>query len=175
MNWDSVQAFGELIAAVGVLISLVYLAAQVRQSADRTHAEIIQQYTSGVNALRETLWSSDDGINIWMMALAGTPIEDRATSTRVRLFWASAYKAMEAGFLQHQAGHIPTRVWTTYAREWLLSFDSPGGRAAFAALDGSRFFDPDFAAFVTQRLADPEIPNMGELRARWDQLLEAQA
>ena len=32
MNWDALQAVGELIAAVGVIVSLAYLAAQVRQN-----------------------------------------------------------------------------------------------------------------------------------------------
>ena len=57
LSWDAVQAVGEIAAAVGVLISLVYLAAQVRESAERTSADTILRYTTDVNTTRQALWA----------------------------------------------------------------------------------------------------------------------
>ncbi len=36
MNWDAIGAIAELLGAVGVIGSLVYLATQIRQSREQT-------------------------------------------------------------------------------------------------------------------------------------------
>jgi len=38
MNWDAVGAIAELLGAIGVIASLVYLATQIRQSRDQMQA-----------------------------------------------------------------------------------------------------------------------------------------
>lgn len=42
MNWDAVSAIGEIVGAAAVVVSLVYLAVQVRGSAKATRASIHQ-------------------------------------------------------------------------------------------------------------------------------------
>ncbi len=37
MNWDAIGAIAELLGAVGVIASLVYLATQIRQSREQMH------------------------------------------------------------------------------------------------------------------------------------------
>ena len=38
MNWDAIGAIAELLGAVGVIASLVYLATQIRHSRDQMRA-----------------------------------------------------------------------------------------------------------------------------------------
>ena len=42
MNWDAIGAIGEVVGAVGVIITLIYLAAQIRQNSKTTQADIRQ-------------------------------------------------------------------------------------------------------------------------------------
>lgn len=35
MNWDAIGAIAELLGAIGVIVSLVYLATQIRQSREQ--------------------------------------------------------------------------------------------------------------------------------------------
>ncbi|MEM7099014.1 MAG: hypothetical protein AAF541_12205 [Pseudomonadota bacterium] len=42
MNWDAIGAVGEVLGAVGVIVTLVYLALQIRQNSLTTRAEIRQ-------------------------------------------------------------------------------------------------------------------------------------
>lgn len=87
MTWEAVQAAGELLAAVGVLISLVYLASQVRQNAERTFGETIQRYATTVNDTRQALWTSRDATRVWQIAITGEEPEDEILRTQVALFW----------------------------------------------------------------------------------------
>ena len=41
MNWEAVGALAELIGAAGVILSLIYLATQVRQSNQESRASMI--------------------------------------------------------------------------------------------------------------------------------------
>ena len=40
MNWDALGAIGNLLAAIGVIVSLIYLAVQIRQNSILTKASI---------------------------------------------------------------------------------------------------------------------------------------
>ena len=165
MSWGAAQAVGELLAAFGVLASLLYLSAQVRQGAQRTFGETIQGYTSEINALRKALWESEDGARLWRLAISSEPIEDDVLRTRVGLFWLSLYRSAEGFYLQHRMGHLPERLWNGYWTEWFMSFDTPGGRVYFAAMR-ERFLDPDFVAYVDEQLAQSSGEVLTEFRDR---------
>ena len=49
MNWDAIGAIAELLGAVGVIASLVYLATQIRQSRQqmRTYAHDAGEHSAG--------------------------------------------------------------------------------------------------------------------------------
>ena len=42
MNWEAIGAIGEVVGAAGVIATLIYLAAQIRQNAAATRADIRQ-------------------------------------------------------------------------------------------------------------------------------------
>ena len=58
MNWDAIGAIAELLGAVGVIASLVYLARQMGQNARATRAAAYQQL---VGSLNETILDRGGG------------------------------------------------------------------------------------------------------------------
>jgi len=46
MNWDAVGAVAELIGALGVIASLIYLAIQIRQNSQSVKAESVRELLS---------------------------------------------------------------------------------------------------------------------------------
>jgi len=51
MNWDAIGATAELLGAVGVIASLVYLATQIRQSRDQIRTATYQQIFENLEAV----------------------------------------------------------------------------------------------------------------------------
>jgi len=47
MNWDAIGAIGEILGAIGVVGSLVYLAAQIRKSDQTARADSLQALWDG--------------------------------------------------------------------------------------------------------------------------------
>jgi len=51
MNWEAIGAVGEILGAVAVLITLVYLAIQIRQSTAQQKREELVSIQHGQNAV----------------------------------------------------------------------------------------------------------------------------
>ena len=61
MNWDAIAAIGQMLGSVAVLVTLGYLAVQVRHSRQEGRRALSQGRSEGV---RETLsWQTDERIN----------------------------------------------------------------------------------------------------------------
>lgn len=56
MNWEAIGAVGEIIGAMAVVLSLIYLAIQVRQNSNMARAEsrlrVVASYREFSNALK---------------------------------------------------------------------------------------------------------------------------
>ena len=63
MDWDAIGAIGEILGAAAVIISIVYLASQVRESnrAARNAAET--EYQVRWNAMCDHMWNSNESAN----------------------------------------------------------------------------------------------------------------
>ncbi len=57
MNWDAISAIGEIIGAAAVVVSLVYLAVQVRQNTKASKAATVQDMTN--KWVQINLWSAE--------------------------------------------------------------------------------------------------------------------
>lgn len=84
MNWDAVGAVGEIVGALAVVVSLVYLACQIRiqnrESRAASAHQVIEGYRSSISALHEP-----EMADIWNACLA-PPIGLKSTPAFGR-FW----------------------------------------------------------------------------------------
>ncbi len=60
MNWDAIAAGGEVLAAVAVIISVLYLARQIRQSTAASIAAVNQGISDGYRGINELIAGSPD-------------------------------------------------------------------------------------------------------------------
>jgi hypothetical protein len=60
MNWDAIAAVGELLAAVAVLISILYLARQIRQSTTASVLSLHQGISQAYQGINELIAGSPD-------------------------------------------------------------------------------------------------------------------
>ena len=110
MNWDAIGAIGEILGAIAVFASLIYLAAQIRNQNRESRMSSMHDIRLG---FREILNSVDNSGNseIMLKAIADydslTPPENLrliAVVTRVLHVW-------EEAFLLYDAGDLAERMW----------------------------------------------------------------
>jgi len=168
MNWDAIQAVAELSAAVGVLLSLIYVGLQVRQNTAALRAGTVARSSELLQRTRLKLWGDGDGVRIWEQALSGAEVEDRATQFRIRHFMVSLARDHEAVFYQHLSGQLPEPIWDGWVGEMRLVWCSPGGADALAAIRVDLLSSP-FVEFLDAQIETSSEPPLLQLRSRWEE------
>ena len=152
MNWEAVGAISELLAAVGVIVSLLYLAVQIRQNTQSVQASTFQEFTRE-SAETTRLAIADRGMLEDLVPLLGgereyDPLRDRAFGLTAGL-WA---RNLQFGFMELQKGRIDKRLFDSYvsyhAENWM---QSPGW-ANWWRLN-RKHYDKDFVAWVDSQLS----------------------
>ena len=65
MNWDAIGAVGETVGAVAVLLTLVYLAMQIRQNTKSVQAAAVDSANTQVSRIREVIFTNADVASVY--------------------------------------------------------------------------------------------------------------
>jgi hypothetical protein len=110
MNWDAVGAIGEIVGALAVVISLVYLASQIRTQNRESRAasvhQVIEGYRSSIAALHEP-----EMADIWVAGIADFDSLAPAQRLRFVVYMTVALRSFEDAYFQWREGRLETDVW----------------------------------------------------------------
>ena len=65
MNWEAIGAVGELVGALAVLVTLVYLSMQIRQNTKSVQAAAVDSVNSQVSRCREVIFADAEVANMF--------------------------------------------------------------------------------------------------------------
>ena len=105
MNWDAIGAIGEIIGAIAVLVTLIYLSVQIRQSSETQRAQTYQQLTHDRIINYRLMIQNKEIRDAISKAQFGKPLT--ADEQRL-LYWLSManLRAYENELYQHSKGMI---------------------------------------------------------------------
>ena len=69
MNWDAISAVGEVVGALGVIFSVLYLAVQVRSNTKATRKQNAHDHNVAARELWSLMASTSDIASIWRRGL----------------------------------------------------------------------------------------------------------
>ncbi len=142
MNWDAIGAVGELLGATAVLVTLAYLAVQVRQNARSLEqqnkfaaAEMLQRRADALVELA-TMVMSEENFWIWVKisSAEGMSPDDLGPEEHARavMVLMTVRANLENTFLQYEQGLIPEDFYrsvgvrnTALLGPALVAFDVP--------------------------------------------------
>ena len=118
MNWDAIAAAGELLAALAVLVSILYLARQIRQSAAATVSDVNQGIAQSFQGINELLASSPDLADIMVRGAASRSALSPAEAMRFDSLLTNFFNIIEnqrrqestTGLLTHERDQELTTV-----------------------------------------------------------------
>ena len=111
MNWDAVGAIGEAVGGVAVILTLIYIARQIRQS---TGAVLVASHAAMLTALRSTRHAValDAALaDIVVRGEAGMQGLSELEARRFEELVLSQFDIWEQAFLNHESGTIDDVVW----------------------------------------------------------------
>lgn len=150
MSIQEIGAIGELIAAVAVVISLLYLARQVRQAnalaRGQTRERMVEQGQT------ELYKGFIDEPSIVRSLYQSEPLSE-VEWIRVTGWLFSAMRQREYEWFQKRDGNIDKNLWYAYREVIPIQLSSPRLREWWEMI-GSEPFDPEFRAMVSQLLQE---------------------
>lgn len=127
MNWDAIGALGEIVGAAAVVISLLYLAAQIRAQNKQSRLSALHDMS---RALRDatTIFASEDITEIFVRANESYDSITEPESVRLVILVTNFFRAWEEAFLENRDGHLDSDVWEALSREYTRPMGAPSFR-----------------------------------------------
>lgn len=135
MNWDAIGATAEAIGALAVIVTLAYLAVQLRQQNKVAKAQVHQQRADSVIQLVNFVYASEE-VDLFMKLLTNTNLKpsdfSEADQFRARLILSPLRANLENTYEQYRSGFISDEHYRdvtiplcrTYGRS-IVEFDLP--------------------------------------------------
>ena len=145
MSLNDLASLGTFVSSFAVLVSLIFLGIQTRQSTRNQRATIHHERLATVQELA-LLGTQAEAAELGIRGSAGdeslSPVQTRQYLT-VSL---CTLRIMEELFYQHRDGMLDEARWATTTRRQRGFLSAPGFRAAWRTL--AETFEPDYRAWV---------------------------
>jgi len=126
MNWEAIAAVGQLVGAIAVLVTLIYLAIQMKQNTAAVATSTYESTMSGFNDINIVVASTPGLASIinrgCMSTNELTDIETIQFNFILRCYanqWWKLFKLYERGSLEHTE-------WPNFAKEAAQFLEQPG-------------------------------------------------
>jgi hypothetical protein len=152
MSLSDLASIGTFVSALGVLVSLVYLSAQVRQATKHQQAQLLEARTERVVDWQMRL--AEPGLaNLWHKLLTGAHDYTDVEASQLAQILRSNITNGEVAYLQHAQGLIGDRAFEMMRRNWVGFLSWPAYRVFWERYRGRAFLDAGFVAWVDEQLA----------------------
>ena len=127
MNWDAVGAIAEVAGAVGVLLTLGYLAIQIRHNSASVDASTEDGVTSGFNDVNHVIAADADLTRIFMSGLQEPESLTTEDWVRFGFLFSSFVNQYNRLLVLNQKGTFADSRWRVYTQELAVLVATPGG------------------------------------------------
>jgi hypothetical protein len=151
-------AIGELLGSVAVLVSLVYLASQVRQTREQAQLDSELHLTDQM-ALHTEKMALDPELARIVELANNSPTELTEDERRRAMWWQVSYLHMNEGmFRRFEKGLLSPEAWEPYERG-LAGLFATEFLPQWWATDMSRLYTDSFRSYVDK--------NLSRVQGRW--------
>ena len=125
MDWDAIGAIGELVGGFAVIISLVYVGLQIRQSADASRAATSQAFAKQYCDLNQMI-ANPELSAIFTRGLSGVnglSVEEQASFASIL---SSISRTLESFYFQKEKGNLEPALFEGWIIQYLDLHANPG-------------------------------------------------
>jgi hypothetical protein len=146
MNWDAIGAIAELLGAIAVLATLVYLARQIRQNRASVESASAETVLSNITAAFQNAATSSE---LGRIIFAGQEnIKSLTDEERGQfVFWFYGYfRILEQAYHHYLAGNFSESIWEGYTRHTQSLVNSSGVKQYWEMR--REVFSPEFRTYI---------------------------
>jgi hypothetical protein len=136
MSWDAVSAVAESLGALGVIITVAYLALQIRQNTRTVRSAAQQSMFDNVHSLRLVLCQDPELASLLIKANESFDSLTAEEDLRFQTFAGALFGEWENIFLQNSHSVLAPEMWQAWELGYRNLFESPAMRRVWLAQKG---------------------------------------
>ena len=126
MNWDAIGAGAELLGALGVIASLVYLGSQVRSSSRQSRQAAVQSVVQQMNAVWNQMSSRSAHAEVWTKGSKGLSDVPELDALQFSALMLSIFRPYEEIYHYYSNGQVDEWMWESIGRQCEALMSTPG-------------------------------------------------
>lgn len=158
MNWEAIGAVGETLGAVAVVISLIYVAIQIRQNTHETRMHRTQSLVSANSDVNFQMANNKQLADIFQAGVLDFQQLPGSEQMRFGALTFSAFNRYSFAYHQFLNGQLEEIFWDVIERELLVFLNLPGAHAWWEK-DKSRFL-PEFVDHMDALIREADSTNL---------------
>ena len=158
MNWEAIGAIAEIIATIGVIISLVYLGVQIRSQTTETSLASGIEMVNQMNDVYADMSTHRDVAVLWLKGLQDFHSLDNPEKVQFSALLSRFMRMMEAMFNQYHQQRFDAQVWAGLDEALKDICRYPGLKTWWSIRD--HWFSEEFKIHVSQQLSREDLPRL---------------
>lgn len=158
MNWDALAAIAEIVASVGVIMSLIYLASQIRFQTSESHLSAGHELASQLNNCFSGISDNAELADIYLRGMVDYSSLDSIEKLRFSTIFSRFMRVLESMHSRHLKNQLDPKIWPGYEKGLRDFFSHPGLQDWWSSR--SHWFTPEFQKLVESFIAEEKDPSL---------------
>ena len=129
MSWDSVSAISEVIAAIAVVVSLIYISAQVRSGAESFKTTLRDSSFTSLMEYNYAILADEDLAWVFQKGMRNLDELSEIQQARALHVFYAFFKLWENIYLHYLAGSVDDSVWKNNSKVLFAYGAMPGAQS----------------------------------------------
>ena len=155
MNWDAVGAISELVGSFAVVITIAYLAVQIKQGARSARSAATGEARAAVTDVLTGITSNDEASRIYALGLKDPKSLEAHERVRFDLIVYQTLRTAETLFWHHRDDLLSDEIWEGQWRSEQFLLSTEGGRQSWSRQ--KNFVSESFKNWVDQNLENRNV------------------
>ena len=152
MNWEAIGAIGELAGAGGVIVSLLYLAFQIRRQNVASRFAAAHELVAQTNEFFSAVAESEEVATIWVKGIENIDALDRIEKSRFLADVSRTFRSTEGLLYLKLRGGLDLSMWSGIDR-CTQDLCKCAGVKAFWSMR-SHWYSDELNAYITPYIDD---------------------
>jgi len=135
MNWEVFGVLAEIVSAIAVVVTLAFLAFEIRSNRDATRSAAVDAAATGFAMMNTVLVSDPACMEAFLDAQTDEKELSRIDRARIQLIMQSYINHYTTLKKYHDSGALPESVWRSYSVAMAALTNSPGGEKICATIE----------------------------------------
>jgi hypothetical protein len=170
MNWEAIGAIGEILGAIAVIATLIYVATQVKDSARAARSAAVTDATTAMQAFYQELGSNPQASELFLEGVTNYESLSAQAQFQYLMMMHSAFLGFQRSYFLAHEGTLDVGLRDSIGTAIIATNHLPG--LQFYWRQRKAFFQPEFIEWVEGLMAREPLTGMDVYHGRDGALAE---